>query len=155
MLNVDEKKTIETMLVEMLIAIRDRYVKDRDGRVKPDYLEQIQNRSRSSAEMAPTINRWVNELQVDLQMGSIDTWDSSASLTLLDLVQFCDEHNCHREAKTLILKDGAFLFARVRRQIALRKEESQREKQERLLEKLTADGMMAAAEDNGLVTEEI
>lgn len=154
MLNNEQRKTLETLLVEMLVAVRDRYVKDRDGRVKPDYLEQIQNRARTSAEMSPSMNRWVNELQTDLQMQSIDTWGSSASSTLLDLVQFCDEHNCHREAKSMILKDGAFLFALVRRQIELRKEERLREKTERLTEKLTKDGMLEAAEENGLLVEE-
>lgn len=87
-------------------------------------------------------------------MQSIDTWGSSASLTLLELVNFCDENNCHREAKSMILKDGAFLFALVRRQIELRKEERQRQKEENILSKLSKDGMLAAAEENGLLVEE-
>lgn len=155
MLTPEDRKTLETLLVEMLIAIRDRYVSDRGGKVKPDYLEQIQNRARSSAEMSPSMSRWVNEMQQDLQMQSIDLWGSSASSTLLDLVQFCDEHDAHREAKSMVLKDGAFLFALVRRQIELRKADRLREKEERLVDKLTKDGVLAAAENNGLLVEEI
>jgi hypothetical protein len=55
----------------------------------------------------------------------------------------------------MILKDGAFLFALTRRQIELRKEERQREKSGRILDKLTKDGMLAAAEENGLLVEEV
>lgn len=154
MLKQEERKLLETLLVEMLLSIRDRYVKDKGGKVKPDYLEQIQNRARTSAEMSPTINRWVNELQTDLQMQSIDTWGSSASSTLLDLVNFCDEHTCHREAKMMVIRDGAFLFALLRKQVELRKEERERMKQERILGKLTKEDMLVAAEEHGLLVEE-
>jgi len=54
----------------------------------------------------------------------------------------------------MVIRDGAFLFALLRKQIELRKEEREREKQERILGKLTKEDMLAAAEENGLLVEE-
>lgn len=111
MLDDKQKKTLETLTVEMLIALRNAYLREQGGRPPMTYWTQLQDRARSAARQSTSASEWSSLMQRRLQIGSLDK-DSSRSL--IELVRFCDEHQAHQEFLVAIERDHSLLMALTR-----------------------------------------
>jgi hypothetical protein len=76
--------------------------------------------------------------------------DSSGSSALTDLVEFCDEFDCHGALRTLIKEEHPFLIVQSRLIIQAIKEK----KTEQLGTRFDTASIVAAAEKYGILDEE-
>ena len=110
MLNESQKKRLETLSVEMILALRGAYLREQGGRPPMTYWTQIQDRIRSAARQTASASEWASLMQRRLQIGSLSKEDSRA---LVELVRFCDEHQAHSDFLATIERDHSLLMALV------------------------------------------
>lgn len=108
MLDEKQRRQLETLAVEMLLALRAAYLSAQDGRPPMNYWEQFQSRMRAAARQTATASEWVSQMQRRLQVASLR---SSDARTLVDLVKFCDEHEAHLDFLEMVDRDHSLLIA--------------------------------------------
>lgn len=108
MIDEKQKKQLETLTVEMVLAFRSAYLANVGGRPPLGYWEQIQNRVRSAAMQTESASEWASTVQRRLNLGSLPSY---ASRALVELVRFCDEHDAHDEFLALVERDHALVVA--------------------------------------------
>jgi hypothetical protein len=113
------KKQLETLSVEMLIAFRGAYLREQSGRPPLNYWSQLQDRVRAAARQTTSASEWASQVQRRLQIPSLS---KDYCQVLIDLTQFCDEHQAHTEFLDMIERDHALLMALTQLTIDKRKE---------------------------------
>jgi len=119
MLEDNQKKRLETLAVELALALRSAYLSEQGGRPPMNYWEQMENRMRAAARQTASASEWASLMQRRLQIGNLPKGASSA---LIDLVRFCDEHQAHTEFLDLVERDHGLLVALTRQIVEERKE---------------------------------
>ncbi len=86
---------LETALVEMIVVLRDAFLRSCNGRPPMSYWDQIQTRVRGAARTSATAAEWVTAAQRGLRLGAPS---SSDCLAINRLVAICDEYGMDLEA---------------------------------------------------------
>lgn len=133
---------LENQLVEVVVMVRDAYLRAKKGRPPLDYWTQLQNRLRASARTSATAAEFLTNLQRKLQL---DAPSSSDSLVMSSLVKLCDENELDIEMMEFIERESGFLIAMGRQIVDERK--AQRSTG------FSREELEAAAKANGLMEE--
>ena len=115
---MDPKQQIETVLVEVVVALRDAFLRACSGRPPLSYWDQISNRLLSAARTSATAGEWATSVQRGLRVGAPRAADS---LLISRLVALCDENDWHLRAMEHIEREQAFIVALARQVIEERK----------------------------------
>lgn len=119
MLTTNQRKQLETAIVEMLLEIRSDYLHEVGGRPAMDYWEQLQNRMRSAARTTQTASEWVTLVARRMRIPSLG---KRACQALVELVRLCDESDAHIDALDMVERDSGLLVALARLTVEQRKE---------------------------------
>lgn len=120
MLNEQQRRKLETKVVELILSIRAAYLSEQGGRPPMNYWEQFSSRMQAAARQTVTASEWASQVQRRLQVGSLRSSDAPV---LLDLVRFCDEHDAHLELLDMVSRDTPLLIAMTQEIVEKRKEE--------------------------------
>lgn len=116
-----QRNPLESRIVEVIVAMRDAYLREQGGRPPMDYWTRIEQRVRRSAAAAANMGEWVSSLQRSLQIPGLA---SSASSEVLELIQYCDDNEANDEALRMCERQFAKLTAIARRIIEERKQQN-------------------------------
>lgn len=145
MLTSEQVKQLETLTVELILAVRRAYTRDAGGKVALNYWTMLENRLLYAAQCTKTASHLVTKFVEGMAIQSTGSLDSDS---LIELINFCDSNSADRELRTLIKQEHPFLIVLARKTVQERKEEQQDSGL-----KFTADELMAAAEAHGLMDE--
>lgn len=136
---------LETALVEMIVVLRDAFLRSCNGRPPMSYWDQIQTRVRGAARTSATAAEWITAAQKGLRIGAPS---SSDCLVINRLVAICDEYGMDLEAMEFIEREIGFLLSSAREIVDARKAA-----REAAGVSFGREEIVAAAEANGLSVE--
>lgn len=116
------KEKLRTLTVEVLLELRNAYL--RDGANPLKHWEQLQNRMRSASRRSRTPEEWATMIARGLQLRA---FGSSGSQALIDLVAVVAEQGCAAEWLDLVEREYGFLMALTRRCAEQRREAKDKE----------------------------
>lgn len=111
---------LETKIVEYVLAVRSEYLSTVNGRPPPSYWQTLQSRIQAAALQTDTASEWAASVQRGMQIPGLD---NSHSRVLIELVQFCDEHELHQALLDKCERDHAILIALAMQLVDQRKQE--------------------------------
>lgn len=150
-MNREQRNQLESLFVEMILAIRRSFILARKGKVPMGYWDRIQDMIRVGTNTTVTLSEWCNSVQQDLQIQGLD---SSGCRALTELVAWVDEHSTQLDALYFIEKNTPLCIALARQAVEERKAADKSAKSD-ALGSLTPEAIEQAAKDNGLWAEEI
>ena len=114
------RRRLENLTVEVLVAVRDAYVRAQDGRPPMDYWTRLETRVARATMSSRTASEWLTRLQSSLQIESLVS--STCSGLVLEMISFCDENDLNRTFLRACEREKAKLLALTRRVVDHRKE---------------------------------
>lgn len=143
MLDKQQRKQLETLLVELLLDIRAGHLASSQANPLKHW-EQLENAALMAAKTSGTLSEWAT--RVAAKMG-LATLNSSASDGLRALVAACDEHGAHLAILGIIESEHSYIIALTRGSAEARKDA----REAAVAAKLDKEQVLESAERNGLL----